>query len=192
MYAQQINGIWTELRGNIVFSANVYQTAESLSDEQRADFGVYLIVDMQRPALTPVQKYSDPIYMVNGTTVERSWLAVDKTPDEIEADQLALQQSIVNQTQDRLDAFAKTRGYDSPDSMSKYKDFTEDEIASLPESLRPIVTKFRAESRYLTLAIASTWAKLYLTLDEIKANQRPVPSGFADIEPLLPPLEWPV
>ena len=86
MYAQQINGAWQELRGNIVFSPTVYQTAESLSDEQRAEFGVYLIVDLPKPSLTYTQKYSDPVYTVAGSTVERAYSAVDKTQAELDAD----------------------------------------------------------------------------------------------------------
>lgn len=86
MYAQQINGVWQELIGNIVFSSMVYQTAESLSDEQRAEFGVYLLVDLPKPSLTYTQKYSDPIYTVKGATVERAYSAVDKTQVELDAD----------------------------------------------------------------------------------------------------------
>lgn len=52
MYAQQINGQWTELRGNIVFSPTVYQTAESLTDEQRAQFSVYPLDNVQ-PSFDP-------------------------------------------------------------------------------------------------------------------------------------------
>lgn len=87
MYAQQnSNGTWRELVGNIVFSPTVYQTAESLTDEQRAEFGVYLIVDQPKPSCTYAQKYSDPIYTVNGAVVERAYIVVNKTQEEINAD----------------------------------------------------------------------------------------------------------
>lgn len=86
MYAQQINNTWQELRGNIVFSPTVYQTAESLSDEQRTEFGVYLIVDLPKPELTREQKYGDPLYVINGTSVERSYPVLQKSQEEIDAD----------------------------------------------------------------------------------------------------------
>lgn len=87
MYARQnSDGTWRELVGNIVFSDTVYQTAESLSDEQRAEFGVYLLVDLPKPSLTYTQKYSDPIYTVKGAIVERAYSAVDKTQAELDAD----------------------------------------------------------------------------------------------------------
>jgi hypothetical protein len=36
-----------------------------------------------------------------------------------------------------------------------------------------------------------TWARLYELLAEVQAGTRPMPTGFADIEPELPPLVWP-
>jgi len=177
MYAQRINGVWTELRGNIVFSPTVYQTAESLTDEQRTDFGVYLIVDMPYHELSPSQKLGKPIYTIAGNTVERTWPAIDKTPDEIAADQQALQNQIVSETQRRLDEFAQTRGYDSILSACTYA------TSSVP--------KFRSEGQYCVDARDATWAKLYEILAEVQSGARPAPSGYADIEPDLPVLAWP-
>lgn len=94
MYAQQINGVWQELVGNVVFSPNVYQTAESLSDEQRAEFGVYLIVDMPKPALAPDEKLGEPSYAINGVMVERTYPAVPKTEAELAADALAAREQL--------------------------------------------------------------------------------------------------
>lgn len=95
MYARQINGIWTEAVGDIVYSPTVYQTAESLSDEQRAEFGLYLVVDAPRPALTPSQKYGDPTYTIVGTTVERSYPVVAKTPEELAAELAARRAAMI-------------------------------------------------------------------------------------------------
>jgi Phage tail assembly chaperone protein len=83
MYAQQQDGNWRELLGNIVFSLTVYQSAESLSDEQRQEFGVYLIQDIEPPTLSATQKLSDPVFTINGNVVERTYPVVDKTADEI-------------------------------------------------------------------------------------------------------------
>ncbi len=67
MYAQlQQDGTWRELRGNVVFSVNVYQTAESLSDEQRAEFNVYPLDDVQ------------PSYDDKTQTVERGGIVFDE------------------------------------------------------------------------------------------------------------------
>ena len=83
MYAQQQDGNWRELLGNIVFSPTVYQSAESLSNEQRQEFGVYLIKDIEPPTLSATQKLGYAVFTNNGNLVERTYPIVDKTSDEI-------------------------------------------------------------------------------------------------------------
>lgn len=105
----------------------------------------------------------------------------DKSADELAADQAAalalLQQSIVDSTQARLDGFAATRGYGSILSACTYA--------------TSAVPKFKSEGQYCVDARDMTWAKLYEMLAEVQAGTRPVPTGYADIEPELPALEWP-
>lgn len=93
-----------------------------------------------------------------------------KSPEE-------LQTEIVNATQQRLDGFARTRNYDGILSLCTYATST--------------VPKFQIEGQYGVDARDSTWAKLYEILDEVQAGIRPTPSGYADIEPELPVLQWP-
>lgn len=93
-----------------------------------------------------------------------------KAPEEIQAE-------IVAATQDRLDAFARTRHYDDIKSASDYAGCT--------------VPKFDTEGTYCRNVRAETWAKLYEMLAEVQAGTRPMPSGFADVEPELPALVWP-
>lgn len=105
MYAQQlVNGTWRELAGNIEFSSTVYQSAESLSDEQRIKFKVYFIVDADRPELTNTQKYGDPIFTIIGANVERSYPVVNKTPDEINRDNLTKANEVRADRNSRLSA----------------------------------------------------------------------------------------
>jgi len=86
MYAQKQENNWRELAGNYLFASNVYQTAESLSDEQREEFKVYLIEDVARPDLSNTQKFGSPIFTIKGNVVERSYPVVDKTSAEISQD----------------------------------------------------------------------------------------------------------
>lgn len=94
-----------------------------------------------------------------------------KSPEEVEAE-------IVAATQKRLDDFAVTRKYDDIKSASDYAGCS--------------VPKFSAEGTYCRDARAETWAKLYEMLAEVEAGTRPMPTSFADVEPELPPLIWPV
>lgn len=111
-------------------------------------------------------------------------------PDALSAERV--REAIVAACQQRLTDFAATRNYSSLEAISKYKDITDAEINSLPAADRPLVTKFRAECRYLALVTAQTWAVLYRGLAEVQAGTRPMPGGYADISAELPPLFWPV
>lgn len=89
----------------------------------------------------------------------------------------SLQEQIVTATQKRLDVFAQTRNYDDIKSASDYAGCS--------------VPKFSVEGTYCRDIRAETWAKLYEMLAEVEAGTRPVPTGFADVEPELPALVWP-
>ena len=90
----------------------------------------------------------------------------------------ALQQAIVAATQQRLDDFARTRNYDSILSAATYA--------------TSAVPKFAAEGQYAVQARDATWAALYQFMADVQAGTQPVPSGFEDVEPLLPVMAWPI
>ena len=89
----------------------------------------------------------------------------------------ALYDSIVVQTQQRLDDFAKTRGYDGILSAVTYATST--------------TTKFQIEGQYCLDQRDATWDSLITMFAEVQAGTRPKPTSYADIEPDLPPLVWP-
>lgn len=119
----------------------------------------------------------------------------------------ALQASIVEQTQARLDNFARatftdaqgrTHGdYDDVNAISKYVSLTDAQIAAMPADIQSLVTMFRADCQYLAAVTAQTWAVLWSTLAQVQAGNWPTtgagqqPTGFSDIEPSLPALAWP-
>ena len=96
--------------------------------------------------------------------------AVQKTVDEIKVE-------VTKATQDRLDNWAKTRNYDGILSAATYATST--------------VPKFAAEGQAAVTARDTTWAALYNLMAEYQVGTRAMPQGFADVEPLLPTLEWP-
>lgn len=103
-----------------------------------------------------------------------------KTAEEIAADtqsrNLKLQREIVDQTQLRLDAFARTRNYDNILSACTY--------ATDPSPI------FSVEGQRCVELRSITWSTLYQILAEVEAGTRPVPTGFTDIESDLPELTW--
>jgi hypothetical protein len=89
-----------------------------------------------------------------------------------------IEKEIVTSTQDRLDFFARTRNYDGILSACTY--------ATSPTN------KFKVEGQYCVDSRDATWSKLYDILNEVQSGTRPMPSGYKEIEPELPVLEWPV
>lgn len=101
---------------------------------------------------------------------------------QAQAAEMAARSAIVKRqiqaaTQRRLDDFAQTRDYNSILSAATYATST--------------VPRFAADGQYAVEARDATWGKLYEMLGEVEAGTRPMPSGYAEIEPLLPKLEWP-
>jgi hypothetical protein len=114
MYAQQLDGVWRELAGNIRFAQNIFQTAESLSDEQRQELNVYFIEDALRSELTNTQKYGDPIFTISGAIVERSYPVVDKTDEEIQAESLSKAEEVRTERNQKLTGSDWTQLADAP------------------------------------------------------------------------------
>lgn len=112
----------------------------------------------------------------------QQWEVYSLPAEEVEANQAAadqaLQQSIVDATQQRLDEFARTRNYDGILSACTYA--------------TSAVPKFAAEGQYAVQARDATWAALYQFMADVQAGTQPVPSGFEDVEPLLPVMAWPI
>jgi hypothetical protein len=141
------------------------------------------------PAHDAVVQYARetaPVLTVKGTW-EQQWKLVDRYATQDEADaavaadtlakQAALQASIVQATQLRLDEFAQTRNYDGILAACTYATST--------------VPQFQAEGQACVEARDATWSTLYTLLAEVQAGTRPMPSSYADIESLLPALAWP-
>jgi hypothetical protein len=97
---------------------------------------------------------------------------VDCSPPSAEA----VQNMIVVEVQARLDAFAKTRGYDGILSASTYA------ASAVPQ--------FASEGQRAISLRDQTWQVLYQILADVKAGNRPVPSSFSQIEKDLPDLAW--
>jgi hypothetical protein len=118
---------------------------------------------------------------------DMNYLGIEVVPDipptqaelelAAEIERQRVEQAIVDSVQARLDTFARTRNYDGILSACTYAS--------------SMVPKFKAEGLYCVGSRDNTWAALYNGLAEVQAGTRPMPSSYADIEPLLPELAWP-
>ena len=114
---------------------------------------------------------------VLGVFVESDWEQMRLDEMNARPQPPDLQSTIVTATQTRLDVFANTRNYDGILSACTYASSA--------------VLQFSKEGQAAVNARDATWSKLYTILGEVQAGTRPAPTGFADIEPLLPALVWP-
>lgn len=169
-------------QGNIEFSATVFQPAHTLTPEQCEQFRVHPLTPTEAPAFDPITqgvRAATPVKV--GNDWHQQWEVFPLPAEDVVANQAAaaqaLQQSIVDATQRRLDDFARTRNYDGILSACTYA--------------TSAVPKFAAEGQYAVQARDATWAALYQFMANVQAGTQPVPTGFADIEPDLPTLEWP-
>ena len=146
-----------------------------------ADFGVVPVVDPGQPAHDIYSQSVDefpPAYNSSTQQWERMWAVRDATAQE-RADRLSnLADQISKATQNRLDEFAQTRGYDNILSACTY--------ASSP------TTTFATEGQYCVSQRDATWSKLYEIMGDVEAGVRGIPGGYDEIEPELPDLIWPV
>lgn len=150
-----------------------------------------------QPLFNPVTQYlslGNPEMDEHGN-LNQTWVIHSHTQEQItkniEDARMQFKAMVIDCTQQRLDVFAATAGYDNVNSMSKYQNITDEEIATLDPSLATMVTKFRAEARYLNLATAATWAKLYSIMFAVEAGNRAMPVSYEEVEAELPNLEWP-
>lgn len=171
-------------RGNILWDENNFCTAEALyKDGKAAPFRVHPLDDTPAPEYDPMTQ----VLVIDGGSLvndrwKHNWRVDALSPEQIAANIAAKNASIMREvqekTQKRLDNFAQTRNYAGMLSLCTYATSTSE--------------KFKAEGQYGVEARDQTWSKLYEILAEVEAGTRPVPTGYAEVEPELPPLAWPV
>jgi hypothetical protein len=149
------------------------------SDAMLASYNVFPVTAAERPAYDAITHGVREITPLRtGSTWTQAWEVYALSADEIAQNLQDLKDQIARDTQRHLDDFAKTRNYDGMLSLCTYATSTN--------------PTFAAEGQYGVESRDATWAALYAMLAEVEAGTRPVPSGFADIEPELPALVWPV
>ena len=148
-----------------------------------SQFGYDVVFPSPAPAYNQINQY---VREIAPTQTSGKWyqayevlsLSQDEVNANIAKQTAALISSVMTSTQQRLDDFAKTRNYDGILSACTYA------TSSVP--------KFQGEGQYAVNARDDTWATLYTIMAEVEAQTRPMPSGYSDIEPLLPVLSWPL
>lgn len=185
----QLNEALTEAiqittHGNVEWDANNLCSAQALIRDGKAEqFRVVPLLATEQPSFDPITQtvIRDGCEEVGGQW-QYKWRIDALSPEQIEANTTAnalnIQASIIQAVQARLDTFAQTKFYDGILSACTYA------TSSIP--------KFALEGQYAVDARDTTWATATGILEAVLAGTRPVPTGYAEIEPELPVLAWPV
>ena len=148
------------------------------TDALLAEWGVFPVTATTPPAFDPpTQKLVEELPANIGGTWTQVWSVVALTADELAAKQQQVREEIAVRVQERLDAFARTRGYDNIVSACSYATSAH--------------AKYGPEGRYCVAARESTWDALFAIEADVIAVNRPMPAGYEDIEAELPALVWP-
>lgn len=99
-----------------------------------------------------------------------------QTNIQITPELIQLQNDIIQQVQNRLDQFARTRNYENMLSVCTY--------------INDPNPNFAFDADYCFRKRSETWTKIYSILDDVLSGKRPIPTSYYDIEHELPVLNW--
>lgn len=148
-----------------------------MSDVELASFDILRIRTALPPAHDRLKQKaveSNPV-MIDGIWTQ-VWSLVDLTSAESSAAFSSLVSEYEPKVTERLDNFAKTRGYTDALSCCTYATSN--------------IEKYKTESQCMIDSRDITWFTFYQILNECKTGLRPTPYTFSDIEKDLPQLNW--
>lgn len=150
------------------------------SDDSMKGYDLYRVYFATQPTFdadTQTLQEETPVFDGAARRWTQVWSIRSLSNEELAQRTQQLVDSVVQQTQVRLDTFAQSRGYDSILSACTYATSS--------------VAKFAAEGQYCVDARDATWNALLTMMAEVQAGTRPRPNGYEDVELNLPPLVWP-
>lgn len=151
---------------------------EAISDSDLTAFGVFPVVATPIPSSNPLTQtvVEDAPIKVDGQWVQ-VWEVRAASAQQIQERKNAIRNQISDRVQQRLDDFARTKGYDNIVSACSYA--TSQHI------------KYGPEGRYCVGAREQTWDVLFQIEADVVAGTRPMPLTYEEIEAELPALVWP-
>lgn len=149
-----------------------------IADAHLAFVGIYPVEPVAPPAADPISQVVEQgaPEKVDGAW-RQTWVVRTASVEEAARRAIAIRDEIVTRTQERLDAFAQSRGYDDVISACSYA------VSDHP--------RYGVEGRYCVAAREQTWDALFAIMAQVEAGLRATPAGFADVEAELPTLAWP-
>jgi hypothetical protein len=179
MYVHLVNGVPEKYSVRQLYADNPQVSfPESLPEATLAEYNVFPLQESAKPSYNKTtHKVVEVLPVQQNGQWAQAWDVVPLGTVELAEAKQQLLSELANGTQQRLDDFARTRGYDNITSGTTYASST--------------VQQYQQEGQYCVTARDQTWQKLYEILAEIEAGTRPMPVDFAEVEAELPMLIWP-
>lgn len=137
MYTQKLpDGTWKKLIGNVVFSPTVYQTAESLTDEQRAEFDVHFVHQLPKPTVDHTFNVTEADPEFKDGNWFQVWVVSDASAEEVEQRTNEKAASVRAERNSRIAACDWTQLDDSPLTSTKKQEW-----AAYRQALRDITAQ---------------------------------------------------
>jgi hypothetical protein len=136
MYKQKLpDGTWCNLNGNVVFSPNVYQTAESLTNEQRVEFNVHWIEATEQPQVNHTFNVTEDAPELTDFGWKQVWVVSDATDEEVQQRTEQQASSVRAERNALLSSCDWTQLSDSPLNSLQKADWFEyrNELRNIPE-----------------------------------------------------------
>lgn len=170
---------------DIVEAADIMQQYPDVSFPNRGwtdeDLAPYGYAELHYDPDPPTPGVYDNVVEVDPVEIDGKWYSqftlVPMTPEQVAIKNQELWTSYTTDTQDRLDTFAQTRGYDGILSLCTY--------ATSPTQ------KYATEGQYGVSARDNTWHDFYKLMDDVNAGLAPMPTNYSEVVAVLPVLEWP-
>ncbi|WP_310613726.1 hypothetical protein [Limnohabitans sp.] len=168
---------WTDAYKHVSFPLDL----SLMSDEDLLSFSMVHVATSAKPSITDAQIVNECGPRLQNGVWTQQWVVSDipasVLQQRIDSAKAQLKEQMLEAIQQRLDAFAKQRGYDGILSACTYA--------------TSAVAKFKVEGQRCVDLRDATWAASYDILAKVQAGQRSMPSGFSEIESELPALTWP-
>jgi hypothetical protein len=151
-----------------------------MSDEDLLSFSIVRVLTSAKPSVTDTQIVTEGTPQLKNGVWTQQWLVSDipasVLQQRVESARARLKEQMLEAIQQRLDAFAKQRGYDNILSACTYATST--------------VTKFKAEGQRCVDLRDQTWAAAYAFMQDVQDGKRAVPTTEEEVVSSLPALTW--
>jgi len=175
MYAKITNGVVEQFPVDLRAEFPNTSFPDNIPTEDIPE-GYVAVVNTPAPTVSPTQKYENGSLAFDNGVWSTTWIVQERSADELAALRKTARSGIEMIIQNRLNGFAKERGYTSIAEATTYTAST--------------VEKYRTEAMRCVQLRDQTWEALYAYFAQMDATGSVAPFTVAEVEGTLPSLTW--